>query len=92
MLLNLLVGLIAGLLVPRFERWLRDFSESVWLGGVPLSEKEFDMAALLVLLILASILLAILSVDSSAFLLSLGALFGLFGKRFWARVSMKESQ
>jgi len=90
MILNLIVGLLAGLAVPRAERWLRDFSESVWLGGVPMDEREFDMAALLVILMIAATLLAILGIDSSAFLLCFGAMVGLFGRRFWKRISLKD--
>ncbi len=88
--LNLLVGLGAGLLVPRLERYLKDWAESIWLDGLPLDDHEFDLAALLVVLMAASVLCAILGVDSSAFLLCLGALAGLFGKRFWARMMRGE--
>ena len=87
MILNLIVGLLAGLAVPRAERMLKSFAESVWMGRLPIEEREFDLAALLVILMAAAILLALLGVDSSAFLLAFGALVGLFGKRIWARVA-----
>lgn len=89
-LVNFIIGLAAGLIVPRFEKTLRGWAESVWLGDMPISEHEFDLAALLVLLMLAAVLCAILGVDSSAFMLAFGALIGLFGKRIWARIQRGE--
>ena len=90
MILNLILGVVAGLLVPRGERWLRAWAESLWMGRPPLDEREFDMAALLVILIVTSVVLAMLGAESSAFLLCLGALVGLFGKRIWARIQSGE--
>ncbi|MFO6463636.1 hypothetical protein ACK8OR_04525 [Jannaschia sp. KMU-145] len=89
-LLNLIIGILTGLAVPRMERWIKDWSESLWLGDMPISPHEFDLAALLVILMLAAVVCAILGIDSSAFLLALGALLGLFGKRIWARIQRGE--
>ena len=92
MILNILIGLIAGLLVPRAERWLKDVAESLWLGGLPLSEHEFDLAALLFILMVAAVILALMGVDSSAFLLCFGALVGLFGRRIWKRIRLQAEE
>ncbi|MEL7184737.1 MAG: hypothetical protein AAFY65_00030 [Pseudomonadota bacterium] len=85
-LVNLLIGVLAGLATPKLERWLKDVSESLWLGKMNISDHEFDLAALLVILMVAAVVCAIIGVDSSAFLLALGALVGLFGKRAWAAI------
>jgi hypothetical protein len=53
---------------------------------MPLTDHEFDLAALLVILMAFSLLGAIIGVDSSAFMLAFGALIGLFGKRIWAKI------
>ncbi len=89
-LMNFVIGILAGLLVPWAERQLRDWSESIWLGEFPVSEHEFDLAALLVILMVAAVMCAILGVDSSAFMLAFGALIGLFGKRIWHRIRHPE--
>jgi hypothetical protein len=88
--LNFVIGILAGLAVPSLERAFRDFAESVWLGDLPLSDDEFDLAAMLVVLMLAAILIAAIGGDSSAFMLAFGALVGLFGKRIWVRISRGE--
>lgn len=89
-LLNLVIGILAGLATPKLEVWMKDVSESIWLGKLNISDHEFDLAALLVILMVASIVCAVLGVDSSAFLLALGALVGLFGKRAWASIRTGE--
>ncbi|MEM8850092.1 MAG: hypothetical protein AAGE03_08660 [Pseudomonadota bacterium] len=90
MLLNLIIGLLAGLSVPKMERVLKGWAESIWLGRLPISDHEFDLAALLVILMVASLLTIALGADSNAFLLALGAFIGLFGKRIWARIQRGE--
>ncbi|MEM9798277.1 MAG: hypothetical protein AAF919_17430 [Pseudomonadota bacterium] len=87
---NLLIGILTGLLVPRAERILKDISESIWLDDMGISDHEFDLAALLVILMIAAVVCALLGVDSSAFLLALGALFGLFGARIWRKIASGE--
>ncbi|MGB3407462.1 MAG: hypothetical protein WBA67_08200 [Jannaschia sp.] len=90
-LLNLFIGILTGLAVPRVERWLKDWAESIWLGGLNITDHEFDLAALLVILMVAAVVCAILGIDSSAFMLALGALIGLFGKRIWSRILHPET-
>ena len=85
-LVNFLIGVGLGLLVPRAERAMKDWADSIWLGGVPLAEHEFDLAALLVLVMAAAIVVAMLGAASNAFLLAFGALIGLFGRRIWRKV------
>ncbi|WP_371153748.1 hypothetical protein [Jannaschia sp. 2305UL9-9] len=85
-LLNLVIGILTGMAVPRVERALKSWAESIWLGRMGISDHEFDLAALLVILMAAAVVCAVLGIDSSAFLLALGALVGLFGKRFWSRI------
>ena len=87
--LNFVVGVLAGLLLPRFETWLRDFSESVWLGGLPMNEKEFEQVALLVLVMVAAIVVGAVGFGSSAFMLAFGVIIGIFGKRIWRRIRME---
>jgi hypothetical protein len=89
-LLNLVIGILAGLAVPSMERRMRDWAESLWLGDMPMSDHEFDLAALLVILMVAAVICAILGANSSAFLLTFGALIGLFGKRLWTRIRRGE--
>lgn len=91
MILSLALGFGLGLVLPKAERWLKEFSESVWLDGLPISDHEFDLAALLVLLLFASLLLAIFAGGGSAFWLCSGALLGLFGKRILGMITMKDS-
>ena len=88
MILNVIVGLLAGLLTPRLERWMRGVADSLWLDGLGISETEFDLAALLVILMLASVVVAVMGAASNAFLLAFGALVGLFGRRLWRRIRM----
>ncbi|MEM7488978.1 MAG: hypothetical protein AAF390_07615 [Pseudomonadota bacterium] len=86
MALNVVIGVLAGLAVPAAERWLKSWAESIWLGRLPVSDHEFDLAALLLILMVAALVTIALGADSNAFLLALGAFAGLFGKRLWARI------
>lgn len=86
--LNFLIGVFAGMLLPRFERWLRDFSESVWLGGLPLSDKEFEQVALLVMVMIAAIVVGAMGFGSSAFMMAFGIIIGLFAKPLWRRIRL----
>ncbi|MBM2574688.1 hypothetical protein JQC91_00090 [Jannaschia sp. Os4] len=90
MILNIVIGLIAGLATPALERWMRSVADSIWLGDMGISDHEFDLAALLVILMVASIVAAVLGVDSSVFLMCFGALVGLFGRRIWRRIAMRD--
>jgi len=62
-LVNLLIGVLAGLATPKLERWLKDVSESLWLGKMNISDHEFDLAALLVILMVAAVVCAIIGVQ-----------------------------
>lgn len=86
MALNIIIGLIVGLLLPSAEQVLKDWAEKVWLGRPPISDFEFDLVALLLILILASLLIMAMGGVSNGALLSVGVLIGLFGKRIWARI------
>ena len=90
MILNIVIGLLAGLATPALERWMRSVADSIWLGEMGISDHEFDLAALLVILMVAGVVTAILGGDSSVFLMCFGALIGLFGRRIWRRIAMKE--
>ena len=87
--LNFLVGILAGIALPHFERWFRDFSESVWLGGLPLTEQEFERVALLLMVMIAAIVVGALGFESSAFMMAFGFLVGLFFKRLWRRIRLE---
>ena len=90
MILNIVIGLIAGLLTPPLERWMRGVADSIWLGEIGISDHEFDLAALLVILMVASVVAAVIGVDSSVFLMCFGALIGLFGRRIWRRIALRD--
>ena len=85
MIWNLLFGLAAGLLNPMFEKWLEGVAESIWLGEIGLTEREWDLLSLVLLLMIAAVLMAILGINGMPFWLSLGALIGLFGRRILNR-------
>ena len=90
MILNIVIGLLAGLATPALERWLRSIADSIWLGDIGITEHEFDLAALLVILMVASVVAAVIGVDSSVFLMCFGALIGLFGRRIWRRIALRD--
>jgi hypothetical protein len=60
------------------------------LTDIKLADTEFDLLCLLVLLMVAAFICAVIGVDSSAFLLCLGALLGMFGPRIWAAVMNRD--
>lgn len=82
--MNLLIGAGAGYLTPILEPRLKALAESITLTPIKPRDTEFDMLALLVMLMGAHVVLAILGVHSSVFAMCLGAGLGLFGKRIWA--------
>lgn len=84
MLWNLIFGAVAGLLTPIAEPIIRRALEQLALAELPVGETEFDVLSLIVMLMVVAGLLALMRVDSSAFLLLLGALLGLFGKHLVA--------
>ncbi|MCF6445348.1 hypothetical protein [Nereida sp. MMG025] len=87
MLITLLIGVACGLAVPHVEGTIKGFMETVTLKSITLETNEMDMLALLVLLIGASMICGLLGISTSAFLLALGALLGLFGKRLVAAIT-----
>lgn len=91
MVLNLLLGAVAGFFTPMAEPHIRAALSKLALAEIPVGETEFDVLSLLTLLIGASVLVAILGGNSMAFPLLLGALGGLFGKRFVAAIKGRSS-
>ena len=91
MILNLLLGAVAGFFTPMAEPHIRAALSKLALSEIPVGETEFDVLSLLTLLIGASVLVAILGEDSMAFPLLVGALGGLFGKRFVAAIKGRSS-
>ncbi|WP_208347512.1 hypothetical protein [Pseudaestuariivita rosea] len=81
MLGSLIVGVIAGYLVPVIEPKLKAFMEKVALSEVKLDPNEFDLLTLIVMLIAGAAFCGVFGIDTSAFLLVVGAGVGLFGKR-----------
>ena len=81
MLWNLILGAAAGALTPLVEPHIRRAIEGLALSQMPVGKTEFDVLSLLTMLMAAAILVALVGADSSAFVLLLGALAGLFGKR-----------
>ncbi|NSX54392.1 hypothetical protein [Parasulfitobacter algicola] len=89
MLGNLIIGALAGYLVPHVEPHLKKFLEQVALDELKLDPNELDLLTLIFMLICAAVLCALLGIYSSAFLLALGAGLGLFGKRIYHFVKVK---
>ena len=84
MLLTLLLGIGCGLAVPRVEQPLRIAIEKISLIKLKLEPAEMDVVSVLVLMIGASLICGLLDISSSAFLLALGTLIGLYGQRIIA--------
>jgi hypothetical protein len=87
MLLNLILGAIAGFLTPIAEPHLKKIIAQMVPGKLPVGHSEFDMLTLIILLMAATVLIALLGGDSAAFVLLLGALLGLFGKQVYKGVT-----
>ncbi len=86
MITNLILGAVAGFLTPMAEPHIRKALSKLALSDIPVGETEFDVLSLLAMLMAASILVGVLGANSMAFPLLLGALGGLFGKRFVAAI------
>ena len=84
MLLTCLLGIGCGLAVPRVEQPLRTAIEKISLIKLNLEPAEMDVISVLVLMIGASLICGLLDISSSAFLLALGTLIGLYGQRIIA--------
>lgn len=84
MLLTFLLGIGCGLAVPRAEQPLRTAIEKISLIKLNLEPAEMDVVSVLVLMIGASLICGLLDISSSAFLLALGTLIGLYGQRIIA--------
>jgi hypothetical protein len=81
MLLTFLLGIGCGLAVPRVAQPLRTAIEKISLIKLKLERAEMDVVFVLVLMIGASLICGLLDMPSSAFLLALGTLIGLYGQR-----------
>jgi len=88
---NLVLGAAAGLAVPMLEGRLKSAMESIALKEMPLRETELDLLALLVGLMVAAAVAALLGIDSSVFLMALGAIGSLFGKKIVAGIRSSAS-
>ena len=84
MLLTFLLGIGCGFAVPRVEQPLRTAIEKISLIKLKLEPAEMDVVSVLVLMIGASLICGLLDISSSAFLLALGTLIGLYGQRIIA--------
>jgi hypothetical protein len=87
--LNFIIGIAFGAAVPWLERKLKGWAEQLYLGELPVSDHEYDVVAVLVIVMLAAIFCAIFRIDSSAFLLALGIATGVFADRIWKRIRME---
>ena len=81
MQLTFLLRIGCGLAVPRVEQPLRTAIEKISLIKLKLERAEMDVVSVLVLMIGASLICGLLDIPSSAFLLALGTLIGLYGQR-----------
>jgi len=84
MFFNFLIGALAGFLVPYAEPMVKTFIEKVALEKVALDPNEFDMLSLIALLLGAVAVTLLLGFSTNAFLLIIGAGFGVFAKRLYA--------
>ena len=84
MLLTFLLGIGCGLAVPRGEQPLRTAIEKISLIKLKLERAEMDVVSVLILMSGASLICGLLDISSSAFLLALGTLIGLYGQRIIA--------
>ncbi|MEM8980328.1 MAG: hypothetical protein AAGD04_12640 [Pseudomonadota bacterium] len=89
MIFNFILGLLAGYLVPVVEPMVKQFMEKIALESVELDPNEFDMLALIVLLLAALALVLLFRFESNAFMLVFGAGIGLFLKRLIALFSAR---
>ena len=86
MIWNLLLGAAAGFAAPLLEGRLKSAMESVALKDIRLNENEMDLLALLLGLLITATVAALLGIDSSVFLMALGAVASLFGKKIVAGI------
>jgi len=80
MIITFILGLIAGFVTPMLEPVVRQALENVTLAKSQVSESEFDLLTLILLLLVA----ALITGGDHAFALLLGALVGVFAKRLIA--------
>ena len=78
MIFTFILGAIAGFIVPWVEPFVRQGIEQIALKEIPISDTEFDVLTLVLLLLLVSVL----TFGNSSIALLLGALLGVFGKNF----------
>lgn len=86
MFLSFCFGLLAGLLEPHAEAYVKKAVEDVFDLALPVERSEYDMLTLLLLLAAAGTLAALLS-SAMVLPLLLGAFLGLFGKRLYAALT-----
>lgn len=82
MLFTFILGAGAGFAVPYVEPFVKNAMEQVALAKIPISETEFDLLTLVLLLLIASVLTG----GGSSLALLGGALLGVFGKRIIAAI------
>ncbi len=85
MLITFILGALAGFATPYMEPHVRRAMEQVALAKIPISETEFDLLTLALLLLVA----ALVTGGGSSLALLTGALLGLFGKRIIAAIQGK---
>ncbi len=82
MLFTFILGALAGFAVPYVEPFVKNAMERVALAKIPISETEFDLLTLVLLLLLG----AHVTGGGSSLALLAGALLGVFGKRIVAAI------
>ncbi len=82
MLFTFILGALAGFAVPYVEPFVKNAMERVALAKIPISETEFDLLTLVLLLLLG----ALVTGGGSSLALLAGALLGVFGKRIVAAI------
>lgn len=88
MFITFILGALAGFATPYVEPHVRNAMEQVALAKIPISETEFDLLTLVLLLLAASLVTG----GGSSIALIVGALLGVFGKRLVALAQGKDAE
>ena len=81
MLLSFILSIAAGYAVRPAEPMVRDAIKNITLMDLAISDGQYDMLTLLLLLLALVVLCTIFSIPTPAFIVIVGALIGVFGKQ-----------
>ncbi|KNG94903.1 hypothetical protein [Pseudaestuariivita atlantica] len=81
MILALILSIVAGAGVRIMEPVVRDTLKNVTLMDLAISDGQYDMLTLMLLLLAVIVLCTLFGIPTPAFLIVLGATVGVFGKQ-----------